>query len=38
MDKISATIMDIGFSHHTRNGLACKDKWGFITGYCKKIF
>jgi hypothetical protein len=30
--------MNVGFSIQMRNGIACKDKWGIITGDFKKIY
>ncbi len=30
--------MNVDLSLHMKNGLACKDKWGFICGEFKKNF
>ncbi len=35
--KTSTVVMNVNFSLHMRNGLACKDKWGSIYGRFKKI-
>lgn len=31
-NKILAKVMNVRFSIQMRNGVACKDKWGVITG------
>jgi hypothetical protein len=35
--KILAFVMVVKYSQHTRNRLACEDKWGVITWDFKKI-
>jgi hypothetical protein len=35
--KISTIVVVVRHYQHTRNGPTCKDKWGLLTGYVKKI-